>query len=139
MTRPDLDLAIHVVGDSLRMSSRAATALALCVNELVQNAMEHAFVGRDKGDITISLIDCGGTLEVEVRDNGLGKQAGDPKSADGMNGMNGMSGMSAPSLGLNIVNMLVLEDLRGTFQLKRTSKGSCATIKAPFSYTDVGG
>jgi len=29
MARPGLDLAIHVVGDSLRMSSRAATALAL--------------------------------------------------------------------------------------------------------------
>jgi two-component sensor histidine kinase len=130
MTRPDIDLAIHVVGDSLRMSSRAATALALCVNELVQNAMEHAFVGREKGDITISLIDLGGTLEVEVKDNGLGKQASDTKSADGM---------STPSLGLNIVNMLVLEDLRGTFQLKRTGKGSAATIKAPFSYTDVGG
>lgn len=124
MARPGLDLAIHVVGDSLRMSSRAATALALCVNELVQNAMEHAFVGRDKGDITISLIDCGGTLEVEVKDNGLGKAAGS---------------MDAPSLGLNIVNMLVNEDLRGTFTLRRTAHGTTATIKAPFSYTDVGG
>ncbi|MCS7056116.1 MAG: GAF domain-containing protein [Thermoflexales bacterium] len=124
MARPDLQLAIHVMGDSLRMSSRAATALALCVNELVQNAMEHAFVGRDKGEITISLIDCGGTLEVEVRDNGLGKAAG---------------GMDAPSLGLNIVNMLVQEDLRGTFTLKRTARGTRAVIKAPFSYTDING
>lgn len=130
MTRPDIDLAIHVMGDSLRMSSRAATALALCVNELVQNAMEHAFAGRDKGDIAISLIDCGGSLEVEVRDNGLGKRAGDPTGADGM---------SSPSLGLNIVNMLVTEDLRGTFTLKRDSRGTIATIKAPFTYVDVGG
>lgn len=124
MTRPNLDLAIHVVGDSLRMSSRAATALSLCVNELVQNAMEHAFVGREKGDITISLIDCGGTLEVEVKDNGLGKYGGD---------------MSTPSLGLNIVHMLVIEDLRGQFELKRSSKGTVATIKAPFSYTEIAG
>jgi len=123
MARPGLDLAVHVIGDSLRMSSRAATALALCVNELVQNAMEHAFVGRDTGDITISLIDCGGMLEVEVRDNGLGKAAG---------------GMDAPSLGLNIVNMLVTEDLRGTFTLRRSTHGTTATIRAPFSYTDVG-
>lgn len=123
MTRPDLDLAIHVVGDSLRMSPRAATALALCVNELVQNAMEHAFVGRAQGDITISLIDLGGALEVEVKDNGLGKAAGD---------------MNGHSLGLSIVTMLVHEDLRGTFTLKRATHGTTATIKAPFSYTDIG-
>ncbi len=124
MTRPGLQLAIHVIGDSLRMSSRAATALALCVNELVQNAMEHAFVGRDQGEITISLIDCGGALEVEVRDNGLGAAAG---------------GMDAPSLGLNIVHMLVQEDLRGTFTLRRTPHGTTARIKAPFSYADIAG
>jgi two-component sensor histidine kinase len=124
MTRPDIDLAMHVVGDSLRMSSRAATALALCVNELVQNAMEHAFNGRDKGDITISLIDCGGSLEVEVRDNGHGKGAGE---------------MNTSSLGLNIVNMLVTEDLRGTFVIKRDEHGTIANIKAPFTYVDING
>lgn len=129
MTRPDIDLAIHVMGDSLRMSSRAATALALCVNELVQNAMEHAFTGLTMGDITISLIDCGGSLEVEVRDNGRGDSAGDAAS----------SGLGTPSLGLNIVNMLVTEDLRGTFTLKRDAQGTIATIKAPFTYVDIGG
>ncbi len=130
MTRPDIDLAIHVMGDSLRMSSRAATALALCVNELVQNAMEHAFAGRDKGDITISLIDRGGSLEVEVRDNGLGKRAGD---------LAGAGSISTPSLGLNIVKTLVSEDLRGTFSLKRDARGTTATIKAPFTYVDIDG
>jgi two-component sensor histidine kinase len=130
MARPDLDLRINVVGDSLRMASRTATALALCVNELVQNAMEHAFIGRKTGEIIVRLIDCGGSIEVEVRDNGRGKESGDAKNA---------VSMSTPSLGLNIVNMLVLEDLRGTFQLKRTAKGSSATIKAPFSYTEIGG
>jgi two-component sensor histidine kinase/type IV secretory pathway TrbD component len=119
MTRPDLDLTIHVIGDSLRMHSRAATALALCVNELVQNAIEHAFAGRDKGEIVIQLIDCGGTLEVEVKDDGLGKAAGDNEG---------------PSLGLSIVNTLAQEDLRGTFTLKRTAEGTIARIKAPFSY-----
>jgi two-component sensor histidine kinase len=123
MTRPDLDLRVNVMGDALRLHSRPATALALCVNELVQNAMEHAFVGRDNGEINISLLDGGGTIEVEVQDNGRGKEAGD---------------MGAPSLGLNIVNMLVTEDLRGDFQLKRTTRGSVATIRAPFSYVDAG-
>ncbi len=129
MMRPDLDLQIHVTGDSLRMSTRAATALSLCVNELVQNAMEHAFIGREKGDITISLIDCGGTLEVEVKDNGLGKLV-NAKSKHNT---------STPSLGLNIVQVLVVEDLRGQFTIKRSSKGTVANIKAPFSYTEASG
>ena len=47
--------------------------------------------------------------------------------------------MATPSLGLNIVNMLVTEDLRGTFTIKRNSRGTIATIKAPFTYVDVGG
>ena len=119
MTRPDLDLTIQVVGDPIRLHSRAATALALCVNELVQNAIEHAFAGREKGEVVIQLIDCGGTLEVEVRDNGLGKAAG---NAEG------------PSLGLSIVSTLVQEDLRGAFTLKRTVNGTIARIRAPFSY-----
>jgi two-component sensor histidine kinase len=47
--------------------------------------------------------------------------------------------MSTPSLGLNIVNMLVTEDLRGTFTIKRDAHGTIATIKAPFTYVDIGG
>jgi len=120
MTRPDLDLTIHVIGDPIRMHTRAATALALCINELLQNAIEHAFTGRDKGEIVIQLIDCGGTLEVEVKDDGLGEAAGDAHGPT--------------SLGLSIVNTLVQEDLRGTFTLERTANGSVARIKAPFSY-----
>jgi two-component sensor histidine kinase len=120
MTRPDLDLTVHVIGDPIRMHTRAATALALCINELLQNAIEHAFTGRDKGEIVIQLIDCGGTLEVEVKDDGLGKAAGDAHGPT--------------SLGLSIVNTLVQEDLRGTFTLERTANGSVARIKAPFSY-----
>jgi two-component sensor histidine kinase len=120
MTRPDLDLTVHVIGDPIRMHTRAATALALCINELLQNAIEHAFTGRDKGEIVIQLIDCGGTLEVEVKDDGLGKAAGDA--------------YGPTSLGLSIVNTLVQEDLRGTFTLERTANGSVARIKAPFSY-----
>ncbi len=119
MTRPDLKLSIHVMGDSLRMNSRAATALALCVNELVQNAVEHAFVGRSQGTITVSLANKGNSLEVEVRDNGVGSDVDLSQSN---------------SLGLSIVKTLIQEDLRGTFTLESTAEGSVATIRAPFSF-----
>lgn len=121
LARPGLELNVHVIGDALRLSSRAATTLALCVNELLQNAIEHAFVGRDKGEVTISLIDRGGEMEVEVRDDGIGSAAGE---------------ITQSSLGLSLVETLVREDLRGQFTLRRDSYGARATIRAPFSYAD---
>jgi two-component system, sensor histidine kinase PdtaS len=121
MTRPDQNLEVAVVGDEIRLSSRAATALALCANELVQNAMEHAFVDRTEGKIVVDLCKLDGNIMLEVRDNGRGSLAG--------------AMPSSPSLGLNIVETLVKEDLRGTFQLKRTTKGSVAKIEAPISFS----
>ena len=118
MTRPNLDLQIDVIGPEIRLSSRAATALSLCANELVANAMEHAFVGRDRGHISVNLVDCGNNeLEVEVRDNGRGSAAG----------------AIGHSLGLSIVEALVAEDLRGTFKLERDENGSVALINAPIA------
>src|SRR6185436_350099 len=46
MLRPDLQAEIIVEGEPVVLPSRPATALALVVNELLQNALEHAFVGR---------------------------------------------------------------------------------------------
>jgi two-component sensor histidine kinase len=119
MTRPDQTLEVEVTGDVIRLSSRAATALALCANELVQNAMEHAFVDRAQGKIVVDLCSTGGNIVVEVRDDGRGSSAG---------------AIQAPSLGLSIVETLVKDDLRGAFQLKRTTKGSVARIEAPISF-----
>jgi two-component system, sensor histidine kinase PdtaS len=120
MARPDQKLEILLEADSCRLSSKAATALVLCVNELVANAMEHAFVGCPTGEIVIRLIDLGGALEVTVSDNGLGKRAGK---------------MNDNSLGLNIVRMLVSDDLRGTFDLRRGMKGTVGKITAPISFS----
>ncbi len=118
MSRPDQQLTIAVDGEPIRLSSRAATAVALCVNELVQNAMEHAFVGRSEGEIQISLRERAGKLTVDVRDNGLGFRA---EARD-------------KSLGLRIVETLVHDDLRGTFQMRRVGDSTVATIEAPLSF-----
>jgi two-component sensor histidine kinase len=124
MTRPDQQLEVSVTGDTIRLSSRAATAMALCVNELVQNAMEHAFVDRTEGKIEVRLCDYDGNIVVEVHDNGRGNTAGDAQPA-----------LQSPSLGLTIVETLVKDDLRGNFQLLRTAEGSVARIEAPISFS----
>lgn len=124
MTRPDLNLQIGVEGDSIRLSPKAATAFALCANELVQNAMEHAFIDRSEGTITVNLSTSASSIVLEVRDNGLGNAA--------------KVNVDSPqhrSLGLSIVDTLVKDDLRGKFHLKHTSKGSVARIEAPISFS----
>ncbi|MEI7468329.1 MAG: GAF domain-containing protein [Chloroflexota bacterium] len=121
MVRPDLQLKIELIGQSLRLASRLATAVALSVNELISNAIEHAFVGRSEGKIEIKLYDKGGNLVIEVRDDGSGSVDANSKHR---------------SLGLTIVDTLVREDLRGTFTLRPSAViGSVAIIEAPISFS----
>jgi two-component sensor histidine kinase len=120
MIRPDQSIDIEFNGKSLRLSSRLATAIALCVNELISNALEHAFVGKASGKISINLFDKGGKLVIEVRDDGSGNVDENSKSR---------------SLGLNIVETLVHEDLRGAFILRPSRNvGSVAIIEAPITF-----
>jgi len=118
MLSPDKDIGISVRGERAMLSAQRATALALAVNELVQNAIEHAFVGRRRGNIAISLTKARDRLTVEVWDNGVGL----PSDL-----------ATRPSnLGLQIVKTLVEEDLRGGFTLT-SEKGTKAVIQIPMS------
>ena len=63
-----LDLKV----DSYPVSVNVAMPTGLVVNELLTNALKHAFVGRDGGTITLhSLVDCNG-CRVVVADDGVG-------------------------------------------------------------------
>ena len=114
MGRPHQAVAIAVHGDNLLLPSRAATALAVVVNELVQNSLEHAFVGRDTGQIDISLARAPGALLVVVRDDGVGLPDELPRS-----------------LGLEIAEALVADDLRGELQFVRRPNGAEVRIRLP--------
>jgi signal transduction protein with GAF and PtsI domain len=113
MRRPDLEMAVTVAGDEVALPSQAATSLALAVNELVQNALEHAFVGRVRGCVQVSLERQPASLVVEVQDDGIG--LGDDPSR---------------RLGLEIVETLVCDDLRGAWSL-RGGEGTTARIEIP--------
>jgi two-component system, sensor histidine kinase PdtaS len=80
-----------------------ATALALILTELVTNAVEHGFVGRERGTVEIVAERSGTHLRAVVADDGVGMglEATGPKSP--------MSG-----LGTQIVGTLVRNELRGT-------------------------
>jgi two-component sensor histidine kinase len=110
---PHKDLRVQVRGDEITLPSRSATALTLAVNELIQNALKHAFVGRERGRITVTLRHRPPGFEVEVRDNGVGLPPDEPPLR---------------GLGLQIIDTLVSQDLGGQLRIERGEQGTCATI-----------
>jgi len=148
LSHPNKALRVTVEGDEIVLPSQAATALALATNELIQNALEHAFVERDEGTVQVQLRDEGQMLTVLVTDDGVGlagaTAAGQPvdpsggslaslSNGGGMSPSNGgvVSPSNGSSLGLEIVQTLVAADLQGTFTLKPGQPGTQAIIRLP--------
>jgi two-component sensor histidine kinase len=93
-------------GEAGSMGAQVATPLAVALNELMQNAVEHAFVshGAAPARVHLSLHRHGDQLSAEVRDNGRGLP---PEfSID-----------ATTSLGLSIVRGLVAQ-LGGTIEMR---------------------
>ena len=84
------------------------------VNELLQNALEHAFVGRPNGTVRIRLGHGPQADVVEVTDDGVGLAEDAPSS-----------------LGLEIVKTLVREDLGGRLEFKNTAQGTHVVVRLP--------
>lgn len=115
LTIPGQAIEIHVSGVSLPLPSQAATSLTLVVNELVQNALEHAFVDQKDGRIDVSLGRTKKEIVVSVRDNGQGMPADHRRG-----------------LGLEISETLVKTDLGGTIRFKKNEpKGTAVSIRLP--------
>jgi two-component sensor histidine kinase len=112
MMPPGSAIQVTVEGEELLLPSRAATDLSLVVNELVQNALSHAFVGRSRGRVVVSLGSSPDELIILVRDDG-----------------NGMPASPRPGLGLEIAETLVTEDLRGKFKINRLQQGTEFSIR----------
>jgi GAF domain-containing protein/anti-sigma regulatory factor (Ser/Thr protein kinase) len=113
MRRPGLEVEVSVKGDEVALPSQAATSLALAVNELIQNALEHAFLGRAQGSVAVLLRRMPASVVIEVKDDGVG-----------------LSRSSSQHLGLEIVETLVSEDLHGECTLTGNG-GTTARISIP--------
>src|SRR5439155_225887 len=72
MSRPGVQIDVAVRGDDVYLTSQQATSLALAVNELLQNAFEHAFPARTTGRIEIRMAQQEAGLILEVEDDGQG-------------------------------------------------------------------
>ncbi len=109
-------IAITVGGDNCRLSPDTAVALGVIANELVSNAIEHGFAGRDAGEITISSALEPACMAVEISDDGSGLP---PDFA--------FDGKARTGLGL--VSSLVEHGLHGRFAISRSGNGTTARIE----------
>jgi len=92
-------------GEAVILPSEQATSLALVINELVLNSLEHAFAGRKMGVVGVKIIKTSQAYQIEVYDDGVGLAAENIET------------LTQNSLGLQIVRTLVETDLGGRFSL----------------------
>lgn len=111
LVHPDQQVEATIDGPPIYLPSKQATALALVMNELIANALEHAFsLRRGRGRLVIQLASDGPQVTVKVSDNGPGL----PPHFDLDRG---------GGLGLQIVRTLVEKDLAGTLRLESKPDG----------------
>lgn len=115
---PSRGIQLKLKGPNIYLPARQATSCALVINELLQNALEHGYDQRASGG-TISLWfeDYGNRVRLCVHDDGRGL----PEDFDIHR---------VDSLGLRIVRMLVMDDLKGTIEM-RSDDGVSAIVDFP--------
>ena len=107
--------AIQIISDAVEveLSADAAIPLALVVNELVTNALKHAFVDRERGLIRVTTALEERELVLNVADDGSGRP------------------LEAPSgLGTRIVQGLA-DQLGGRVEIRDAASGYAVTVRAP--------
>jgi two-component sensor histidine kinase/PAS domain-containing protein len=117
---PDQEIAVQVLGPSIRLPASQATPVAMVVNELLLNAIEHGLEGRPSGRIQIQLDDLGDAVRITIEDNGNGL----PPEFN--------PAQQSSSLGLHIVQTLVTDDLKGSLVLRQADpQGTQAVVTFP--------
>ncbi len=119
MLEPEFNLQTIFNGETVILPSEKASSLALVVNELIQNSIEHGFPGRKEGIIGVDITTLQDQYRIVIYDNGVGLPGAFNPGASG-------------SLGLQIVRTLIENDLGGAFSL-HSDNGTHACITIPRS------
>ena len=111
------ELKIARTGELGSLDPRIATPLSLIVTELIHNALEHGLA--DSGaNLTIEVSRLDGSAQIVIFDDGIGLPEGFTIS-------------ESANLGLQIVRTLTENELKGTINLLRTSRGTEAQLNFP--------
>ncbi len=125
VSSPDLSIRFTVEGEGGDLPGEVATPLAVVLNELMQNAVDHAFVERTVGTVHVVLTRRSDHLEIDVSDDGVGLP--DDFTLDASTG-----------LGLSIVKALVTGELGGSIEMRANrvgerGSGTSVHVRVPVS------
>jgi len=115
---PDKSIETAIEGEDVMLPSRKATSVALILNELVQNAIEHGFKNASRGRITIDVREADDRVRLSVANNG------EPLPPQ-------FDLRQHRSLGLQIVESLVHDDLNGSFGIATDHGATNALVAFP--------
>jgi two-component sensor histidine kinase len=114
---PERPIRCVIDGDPGAVPATVATPLAVVLNELLQNAADHAFPeGEGGGEVVLYLRRESSDLVIEVVDNGKGL----PEGFD----LDGAAG-----LGLSIVRTLVTSELAGSITMEPATDGTGTRVR----------
>lgn len=117
MVPPGKQITGELGGADIYQDADKASSLSLCITELLQNSVEHAFPMRKKGVIQVEISELDNDAVITIRDNGIG-----------------FSGRKAKnSLGLEIIEMITVEKLKGTFTIEGHMDGTVSVIRFPLT------
>ena len=106
---PRSGISLERAGDAGRLPAEVATPLAMCVSELLHNAVQHS-----QGTfVEVRSMREPGLLRIEVKDDGTGM---------------GTKGEVTPGLGLQIVKSLAETELSGSFEFADEDYGTRAVV-----------
>jgi two-component sensor histidine kinase len=112
---PERHIRFVLDASDIYLPTQQATSVALVLNELLHNAVEHAFATTGDGTVNVHVRTSNAQIVLEIADDGGGLPASFSLPDDG-------------SLGLQIVQTLVREDLKGTFHLMSAGESGARGI-----------
>lgn len=115
---PGKHIHTRVEGIDVLLPLQQATSVALILNELIQNAIEHGFRTLDEGRIEVHVLEADNIVTILVSNDG------EPLAA-------GFEAAKSDSLGLKIVDNLARGSLKGRFTMENRDKQIVATVIFP--------
>lgn len=111
-------IELDIQGEPVILDERHGFALALALNELLTNALRHAFPDGLTGRITLRFYRRDATFFLEVHDNGVGQDAGSARA-------------SVLGSGRSIIQALIKNELGGTVEYLPAVDGTTVRVSLP--------
>ncbi len=98
------------------IDSDKATSIALVVNEVIQNCLKYAFVGRGRGSIIVEICKGATYSNISIRDDGVGYN---------------VDNVATISLGSKIIQRIVEDKLKGKLTIQSSENGTIVLFDFP--------